>query len=145
VPATERAAGEIPRQAWMALTVVSAAMFMSIVDLTVLNVSFPYIERTFAGTPRTTLAWLSSGYAIALASLLMVSGRLADNVRRRKVFFAGVAVYGVAAGATAAAPTAGAMIACRRVGGAGAAMMTATAIALVLPLFLVNVWHYSAA
>lgn len=110
-------------------------MFMSIVDLTVLNVSFPYIERTFAGTPRTTLAWLSSGYAIVLASLLMVSGRLADNIGRRKVFFSGVAVFGAAATLTAFAPTAGIMIGARLVQGVGSAMMTATAIALVLPLF----------
>ena len=110
-------------------------MFMSIVDLTVLNVSFPYIERTFSSTPRSTLAWLSSGYAIALASLLLVSGRLADNYGRRKVFFAGVAIFGVASIMTAAAPNPGVMIATRLVQGAGSAMMTATAIALVLPLF----------
>ena len=78
--ASEPAAGAIPAQAWRALAIVSSAMFMSILDLTVLNVSFPYIERTFHDTPRTTLAWLSSGYAIALASLLLVSGRLADKI-----------------------------------------------------------------
>jgi EmrB/QacA subfamily drug resistance transporter len=126
---------EIPRQAWVSLAIVSAAMFMSIVDLTVLNVSFPYIERTFAGTPRTTLAWLSSGYAIMLASLLMVSGRLADNIGRRRVFFIGVSVYGSAAVLTALAPNVTVMIATRLAQGVGAAMMTATAIALVLPLF----------
>ena len=69
-------------------------MFMSIVDLTVLNVSFPYIARSFPDTPRTTLAWLSSGFAIVVASLLLVSGRLADNYGRRFVFLVGVAVFG---------------------------------------------------
>lgn len=110
-------------------------MFMSIVDLTVLNVSFPYIARSFPDTPRTTLAWLSSGFAIVVASLLLVSGRLADNYGRRFIFLVGVAVFGVTSLLTAAAPNPGFMIAARLGQGVGTAMMTATAIALVLPQF----------
>lgn len=135
VAAGDAATREIERGAWGALALVSSAMFMSIVDLTVLNVAFPYIARSFPDTPRTTLAWLSSGFAIVVASLLLVSGRLADNHGRRRVFLVGVAVFGVTSVLTAVAPNPAVMIATRLGQGVGTALMTATAIALVLPRF----------
>ena len=123
------------RAAWVALAVVSAGTFGIILDMMAANVAFPFIEREFPATPRSTLAWVSSGYAIASAALLLVAGRLADRYGRRRVFLAGAATFGLVSAVTAAAPNPAVLIGARLVQGAGAAMITSTAIALILPEF----------
>jgi len=132
---TEGGTTRVDAAAWRALALVSAAMFTIILDNNGVNVAFPYIERTFDGTPRSTLAWVSTGYSIVLAALLLVSGRVADRQGRRRVFLAGMAVFTVASIGTALAPGVALLIAARAVQGTGAAMMTATGVALILPLF----------
>ena len=114
---------------------MSAATFIIILDLMATNVAFPFIEQEFSGTPRSTLAWISSGNAIAAAALLLVAGRLGDRHGRKRVFLTGLAVFTGISAVTASAPTAGILIAARVGQGAGAALVTATAIALIMPLF----------
>jgi EmrB/QacA subfamily drug resistance transporter len=126
------------RAAWLALAVVSAGTFGMFLDMMAVNVAFPFIERDFPATPRSTLAWVTSGYAIASAALLLVAGRLADSYGRRRVFMVGVAVFGAVSLATAAAPNPASLIGARLVQGAAVAMITATAIALILPEFPPN-------
>ena len=125
----------VDRRAWQSLTLISAATCVIVLDMMAANVAFPFIEHQFPDTPRSTLAWISSGYAIASAALLMVAGRLSDRHGRRTVFLAGIALYSAVSVVTALAPTAGVLIAARVVQGAGAAMITSTAIALLLPGF----------
>ncbi len=125
----------VERRAWQSLTLISAATCVIVLDMMAANVAFPFIEHQFPDTPRSTLAWISSGYAIASAALLMVAGRLSDRHGRRTVFLAGIALYSAVSVVTALAPTAGVLIAARVVQGAGAAMITSTAIALLLPGF----------
>ncbi len=126
------------RAAWVALAVVSAGTFGIILDTMAANVAFPFIEREFADTPRSTLAWVQSGNAIASAALLLVAGRLADRYGRRRVFLQGAALFGLVSAVTAAAPNPAVLIGARVVQGAGAAMITSTAIALILPEFPAN-------
>ncbi len=126
---------EIPRRAWYVLALVSAAMFTIILDNNAANVAFPFIERTFPDTPRSTLAWVSTGFSIMAASLLLVSGKLADRNGRRRVFLLGMAVFVTASTLTALAPTPSLLISARLVQGAGSALLTSTAIALLLPEF----------
>ncbi|MDH4145750.1 MAG: DHA2 family efflux MFS transporter permease subunit, partial [Acidimicrobiia bacterium] len=128
----------IPAQAWKALALVSASMFAIILDNNAANVAFPFIERTFPDTPRSTLAWVSTGYAIAAAALLLVAGRLADRYGRRRIFLVGMAVFMVASTTTALAPNPAVLIFARLVQGAGAALLTSTAVALLLPEFPPN-------
>jgi EmrB/QacA subfamily drug resistance transporter len=125
----------ISARAWKVLALVSASMFVIILDNNAVNVAFPFIERTFSDTPRSTLAWLSSGYAICAAALLLVAGRLADRHGRRRVFSIGMATFVVASTLTAAAPNPALLIAARLVQGAGAALLYSTAVALILPEF----------
>ncbi|MEZ5232062.1 MAG: DHA2 family efflux MFS transporter permease subunit [Acidimicrobiales bacterium] len=129
------ATAPIERRAWLSLALVSAATCVIILDLMAANVAFPFIERSFPSTPRTTLAWVSSGYAIASAALLMVAGRMSDRHGRRTVFLAGVALFSVVSLASAAAPNPAVLIAARIVQGGGSAMITSTAVALLLPDF----------
>lgn len=110
-------------------------MFVIILDNNAVNVAFPFIERTFSDTPRSTLAWLSSGYAIVAAALLLVAGRLADRHGRRRIFSIGMAIFVVASTLTAAAPNPALLIAARLVQGSGAALLYSTAVALILPEF----------
>lgn len=128
-------APEVTRRAWLSLALVSAATCVIILDLMAANVAFPFIERSFPATPRSTLAWVSSGYAIASAALLMVAGRLSDRHGRRTVFLGGVALFAAVSVVCAAAPNPAVLIAARIVQGGGSAMITSTAIALLLPDF----------
>ncbi|MDA3040916.1 MAG: DHA2 family efflux MFS transporter permease subunit [Actinomycetota bacterium] len=133
--ASETSSEVIPRQAWHVLTLVSAAMFTIILDNNAANVAFPFIERTFSETPRSTLAWVSTGFSIMAASLLLVSGKLADRNGRRRIFLLGMSVFVTASTLTAVAPTPALLICARLVQGAGSALLTSTAVALLLPEF----------
>ncbi|MGH1491355.1 MAG: DHA2 family efflux MFS transporter permease subunit [Acidimicrobiales bacterium] len=125
----------IPRRSWYVLAIVSAAMFAIILDNNAANLAFPFIERSFPETPRSTLAWVSTGFSIMAAALLLVSGRLADRSGRRRVFLTGMTVFTVASTLTAIAPTPALLIAARLVQGAGSALLSATAVALLLSEF----------
>ncbi len=127
--------GRVARRAWQSLVVVSAATCVIVLDMMAANVAFAFIEQEFSATPRSTLAWISSGYAIAAAALLMVAGRLSDRHGRRRIFLGGLALYSAVSIVTAAAPNAAVLIGARFVQGAGSAMITSTAIALLLPEF----------
>ena len=110
-------------------------MFTIILDNNAANVAFPFIERSFPETPRSTLAWVSTGFSIMAAALLLVSGRLADRSGRRRIFLTGMTVFAVASALTAIAPTPALLIAARLVQGAGSALLSATAVALLLSEF----------
>ena len=103
--------------------------------VTAVNVAFPAIERDFAGTSRSTLAWGLTGYSITLASLVLVGGRLADRLGRRRIFRLGIAVFALASVALALAPSAWVFVAARVGQGVGAALASPASLALVLPLF----------
>jgi EmrB/QacA subfamily drug resistance transporter len=129
---------QVSRQSWLSLALVSTATFIIILDLMATNVAFPFIELEFSDTPRSTLAWVSSGNGIAAAALLLVAGRLGDRYGRRRVFLIGLAIFTAVSAITAAAPNPTILIAARVGQGAGAAMVTSTAIALLMPLFPPN-------
>lgn len=95
-------------------------------------VAFPRIEDAFASTPRTTLAWVSSGYSIALGALLLTAGKLGDRYGRRRVYLGGMAVFALGAVLSALAPTVGLLIAARVLQGCAGAMMISTSVALAL-------------
>ena len=116
------ASDHVSRQSWLSLALVSSATFIIILDLMATNVAFPFIELEFDDTPRSTLAWVSSGNAIAAAALLLVAGRLADRHGRRRIFLIGLAIFTIVSAVTAAAPNPTVLIAARVGQGAGAAI-----------------------
>jgi MFS family permease len=105
------------------------------VNSSAMNVAFPSIERTFAGTARSTLAWGISGYSIAFAALLLFGGRAADRIGRFRVFRWGLLVLTVGSAATAASPVVPLFLTGRLLQAAGAAMIAPSSLSLVLPLF----------
>ena len=125
----------ISRAAWVALVVAGSMSLVVGLAVTAMNIALPSIERDFHGTSRATLSWGITGYSITVASLILVGGRLADRIGRRRVFRAGVALFTVASICLALAPTAWVFLGSRVGQGVGAAMLSPSALTLVLPLF----------
>lgn len=119
---------------WKVLIVVSVAVFMVGLDMFIVNVAFPRIERGLGGDV-ASLSWVLNGYAIVVAALMVPAGRLADRVGRRRVFLAGLVLFVVGSGLCGAANSVAMLVAARVVQGAGAASLLPTSLALLLPEF----------
>src|SRR5919199_1849116 len=78
---------------WKVLAVVSTAVFMSSLDLFIVNIAFPDIQRDFADSSLASLSWILNAYAIVFAALLVPAGRSADRLGRRRSFIAGLALF----------------------------------------------------
>jgi EmrB/QacA subfamily drug resistance transporter len=123
---------ERPTRTGPILAVVSAAVFMASLDLFVVNVAFPDIQRDFDGTSLANLSWVLNGYTIVFASLLVPLGRAADRLGRRRFFVGGLLLFVAASAAAAAAPSVETLVAARVVQAVGAAALMPTSLALLL-------------
>ena len=92
---------ELPGR-WRALTVCLLAAFMTLLDVTIVNVAFPSIERDL-GAPATSLQWIISGYALAFGLALVPAGRLGDAFGRRRMFLIALSAFVVTSGLSGAA------------------------------------------
>ena len=119
---------------WAALLVASLAMFLNTVDISILNVALPVIEREL-GVGMRLLQWLQGAYGLSYAGFLLLSGRLADLIGRRRVFLGGVALFGVASLAGSVAPSFAILLAARAIQGLGAALMVPSAISIISTTF----------
>jgi EmrB/QacA subfamily drug resistance transporter len=115
--------------------VTALGAFMGSLDLSIVNVAFPALERAFSHDPRASLAWIITGYSIIFGSLLVIAGRTADRLGARKVFFAGLLVFCVGSLFCGLAPTVGLLIGGRVVQGIGAAMMLPASLSLLLAAY----------
>src|SRR3954468_5525363 len=120
---------------WRVLIVVSAAVFMASLDLFIVNIAFPAIERDFGGTSLASLSWILNAYAIVFAALLVPAGRTADRLGRKRSFIAGLALFTLASALCAAAPNVELLVAARVLQAVGAASVFPTSLALLLPEF----------
>ena len=112
--------------------VLSLAVFMSSLDLFIVNLAFPYIGREYAGTGLSSLSWVLNGYTIVFAAVLVPAGRWADRVGRRRLFVAGLAAFSVGSLFCGLAPGVAALIAARVVQAAGAGLMVPASLSLLL-------------
>ena len=87
---------ETGRRRWAVLAVVSAAQFLIILDLWVVNIALPALQHDFAPATLSDVSWILDVYAIVLAALLLPAGRAADSIGRRECFLAGLVVFGIA-------------------------------------------------
>jgi EmrB/QacA subfamily drug resistance transporter len=120
---------------WKVLAVVSTAVFMSSLDLFIVNIAFPDIEHDFAGSSLASLSWILNAYAIVFAALLVPFGRSADRLGRKRSFIAGLSLFTLASGLSALAPNVELLVAARVLQAVGAAAVFPTSLALVLPEF----------
>jgi EmrB/QacA subfamily drug resistance transporter len=129
-PATE-AAG---RRRWMALVLLCLAQFMLILDITAVNVALPGIGSTFH-LGRDGLTWTVTAYTLCFGSLMILGGRLADALGPRRTVLGGLAIFAAASAATGLAGNEAMLIGGRVAQGAGAAILSPSALALVTVLF----------
>jgi EmrB/QacA subfamily drug resistance transporter len=122
------------RDAWLAVGVTTLVFFLVVIDVSAVNVVFPSIRDDFE-VSEATLGWVISGYNITVAALLMVAGRYADSIGRKKLFLPGVGIFMFGSLLSGLAPNATMLIAARVVQGIGGAIISPTAIAVVLPAF----------
>jgi EmrB/QacA subfamily drug resistance transporter len=120
---------------WRVLIIVSAAVFMSSLDLFIVNIAFPDIERDFGGTSLASLSWILNAYAIVFAALLVPAGRTADRLGRKRAFIAGLSLFTLASALCAIAPSVELLVAARVLQALGAAALFPTSLALLLPEF----------
>jgi EmrB/QacA subfamily drug resistance transporter len=120
---------------WQVLLVTSVAVFMSFLDVTIVNIAFPEIRASFAGSSLADLSWILNAYNIVFAALLVPAGRLADRFGRRRTFVTGLLTFLGASVAAGLAPSVEVLVAARVVQAAGAAALVPTSLALLLPEF----------
>src|SRR5215468_9680687 len=126
-------AGLDPRR-WWALTLLCGAFFMVLLDGTISIVALPSIGADL-GFAKQDLQWVLSAYALTFGGLLLLGGRAADLLGRRRVFMVGVAFFTSASLLCALAWSPAALIAARAIQGVGAAIMTPTALSIVTTTF----------
>jgi len=125
---------EVDPRRWMALAVVCAAFFMTVLDVSIVNVALPSIGRGLHFSP-DNLQWVITAYAITFGGFLMLGGRAADLYGRRRVFVIGVVVFTIASFLCGLAWSEGVLIAARAVQGLGAAIISPAALAIVMTTF----------
>jgi MFS family permease len=122
------------REAWLALTGLSAVFLFEMLDTSILNVALPTIGRDLHAST-LALSWVTNAYAVVLGGLMLVLGAVADRVGRRRVMVVGLVLLGAASLATAFVTSAGELVAVRAVTGLAAAMTTPGSMALAFRLF----------
>jgi EmrB/QacA subfamily drug resistance transporter len=118
----------------LTLLVVAGTGLMFILDLTITNVALPTIQHALRMTPQN-LQWVVNAYALAYGGFLLLGGRLADRLGRRRVFLAGVAVFTLASLLGGLAPTGGMLITARGLQGLGAALAGPAGLAILTTTF----------
>src|SRR3954454_17763442 len=117
------------------LMVVGLAVFLSVLDLFIVNIAFPSLQRDFDGVGLSGLSWVLTAYAIVFAATLVPAGRLGDLYGRRRVFVIGLGLFTLGSALCAVAPSVETLVAARVIQGVGAAALTPNSLGLVLPLF----------
>jgi EmrB/QacA subfamily drug resistance transporter len=137
IPATPPAgtASKSPyRLRWVVAAVVLAAIVMDLLDATIVNVAAPSIHRELGGGA-STIQWLSAGYTLAFAVLLIAGARLGDILGRRRMFLVGSAGFTLTSAACAGTPTIGVLLALRVLQGAFGALMIPQGFGLMKEVF----------
>jgi EmrB/QacA subfamily drug resistance transporter len=119
---------------WTALILLCAAQFVVVLDASIVNVALPSIGRGLHFSEQD-LPWIVNAYVIAFGGFLLLGGRAADLLGRRRVFMAGLIVVAVASLAAGFAATQGELIAARAAQGLGAAIISPSALSIVTTLF----------
>ena len=122
----------VPGGSTAVVGVLSLAVFMSSLDLFIVNLAFPYIARQYPGTSLSSLSWVLNAYTIVFAAVLVPAGRWADRIGRRRVFVAGLAGFTAGSVLCGLAPGVGLLIAARVIQAVGAGAMVPASLSLLL-------------
>jgi MFS family permease len=119
---------------WLAFALLAVAFFMTIIDLTIVNVALPTIGRDLHFS-ETSLQWVMTAYALTFGGFMLLGGRAADLLGRRRIFMAGLALFTAASLGAALSTGEVSLIAARAVQGLGAAIMLPAALSIVMNMF----------
>jgi EmrB/QacA subfamily drug resistance transporter len=119
---------------WLTLVVVCFGQLMIMVDVTIVNVALPSIQRDLHFTP-ATLSWVVNAYLITYGSFLLLAGRAGDLIGRKKVFISGLVIFTVASALSGLTQDAVMLVAARALQGLGAALSGGVIIALIITDF----------
>ena len=119
---------------WRAFALLAVSFFMTVIDLTIVNVSLPTIGRDLHFSD-TSLQWVVTAYALTFGGFMLLGGRAADLLGRRRILMAGLALFTVASLGAALATSEVSLIAARAVQGLGAAIMLPAALSIVMNMF----------
>jgi EmrB/QacA subfamily drug resistance transporter len=119
---------------WQIWSVVMVGLFMALLDVTIVNISIPELQRELDASVGT-VSWVLNAYNITFAVLLVSMGRLADQLGRKRMFVAGLSIFTLGSGLCALAPDIDALIAFRVLQAVGAAVLAPLALAMTTLVF----------
>jgi EmrB/QacA subfamily drug resistance transporter len=122
------------RNPWLTLVVLAIAQFIVTLDITIVNVALPHIQSGLHFST-TGLQWVISAYTLVFGGFLLLGGRAADLLGRRRVLIAGLLLFGTASLAGGLASSSGLLIATRAVQGLGAALLSPAALSILTVTF----------
>jgi EmrB/QacA subfamily drug resistance transporter len=119
---------------WLTLAIVGAAFFMTVLDVAIVNVALPSIEKDL-NVSETTVQWVLIAYAITFGGFLLLGGRMADLLGRKRIFLVGLTLFTLASLICGLAGNIGVLIGARAVQGVGAAIISPAALSIVTTTF----------
>src|ERR671933_1190762 len=119
---------------WIAMALLAAAQFVVVLDASIVNVALPSIGRDLHFA-RENLSWVVNAYAIVFGGFLLLGGRMADLLGRRRVFAVGLVLFTLASLVCGLASSAAVLIGARAVQGLGAAIISPAALSIVTTTF----------
>src|SRR3954465_2932279 len=119
---------------WIALALLCVAQFMVVLDASIVNVALPTIGSALDFS-ESNLPWVVNAYVLTFGGFLLLGGRMADLLGRRRVFIGGLILFALASLAGGFASTSGQLIAARAVQGLGAALLSPAALSIVTTTF----------
>jgi EmrB/QacA subfamily drug resistance transporter len=122
------------RRRWTALMVVCLAQLMIVLDVTIVNVALPSIQRDLHFS-QSNLTWVVNAFLVTFGSLLLLAGRMGDLAGRKRVFLGGLVTFTAASLLCGIAPSQGVLIAARFVQGIGAAAQASVILAIIITEF----------
>jgi EmrB/QacA subfamily drug resistance transporter len=132
--ARSRSTGSSDDRRWIALAVIVAAQFMVVLDIAIVNVALPSI-KTDLHFSQENLQWVITAYSILFGGVLLLGGRMADLLGRRRLFIAGVALFTLASLLSGLAWSEGSLIAFRALQGLGGALLSPAALSILTTTF----------
>ena len=134
IPCSADSTARSDRSRWLALAVIVAAQFMVVLDIAIVNVALPSIKNDLHFS-QESLQWVVTAYSIMFGGVLLLGGRLADRLGRRRVFIGALGLFAVASLLSGLAWSEGSLIAFRALQGLGAALVTPAGLALLMTTF----------
>ena len=128
------AAQEFERRRWIALALLCVAQFVVVLDASIVNVALPTIGADLQFS-QDNLSWVVNAYVLTFGGFLLLGGRMADLLGRRRVFMAGLVIFALASLAGGFAESDAFLIAARAVQGLGAAILSPAALSIVTTTF----------